>query len=70
MSRPCPSCGAPGLQVLFCGLPLYLCPDEDCSRLWGGWCWLASRLPFNGIFVVYTGSYWPALWRWLKGEEG
>jgi len=30
--------------------------------------WMALMY-FNGVLMFYTGSYWKALWHWLKGDR-
>lgn len=64
------------LQVIYYGIPCQLCAmynrtdtPRRCSVLVAPWWadWLVESLPFNGEFMVYEGSYWPALWAWLTG---
>lgn len=69
MTLKCPSCGAEGVKVIYAALPAVLCPDDDCSTLWGGCSGLIAMLPFNGVFMTYTGAYLPALWRWLTHPD-
>jgi hypothetical protein len=61
----CPICAGPVRKVIYYGLPLRLCEDEECSCLFGFWFWLVEHLPFNGWMMVYEGAYGPALWHWL-----
>lgn len=70
-SRPCPICSQPSIRVIYMGFPLLLCSDEECSCLFGWWMWLMDHVPYNGWFMTYEGSYWPALWAWLTnwGED-
>jgi len=54
-------------KVIYMGLPMSLCSDGNCNCLWGFWsivpcCW------FNGCFMEYDGSYWEALWVWLRED--
>lgn len=65
----CPICGREGLKVIHFGFPMHLCPDEECSCLWGFWSWVAS-VWWDGYFLTYTGGYWRTLWRFLKGDFG
>lgn len=70
----CPQCNGPMERVIYCGLPGLLCRDEYCATFTG----LAARaappivshdddgMP-GFVFMVYRGSYWRALWRWLWG---
>lgn len=66
----CPLCGGETHRVIYTGLPGRLCKDERCAALTG----LAAYVPpivtetDQGpmfAFMVYEGSYWRALWRWL-----
>lgn len=61
----CPLCGGESVKVIYAGLPARLCNNESCSALFSGFAEIISLLPFNGMFLVYEGSYWKALWRWL-----
>lgn len=70
----CPNCGDTEQQgkVIYYGLPMRFCfsnteRGRDCNSLYGFWSWIASYLPFNGWFMTYQGSYFKALWHWLKG---
>lgn len=66
----CPLCGeTESQQVIVYGLPARICPNEGCHCLFGGAEWLISRLPFNGWFMAYEGSYWRALWHWLTRPD-
>ena len=63
----CPQCkNEEILKVIYYGLPAKLCANEKCNCLIVGFS-LAFLywLPFNGVFMTYEGSYWPALWVWL-----
>lgn len=64
----CPLCGGPSDKVLYAGLPMRLCRNEECRCGWGLGSWL-TFIFFNGYFFVYQGSYWKALWRWLTEES-
>lgn len=66
----CPQCGSATLKVLWYGLPFILCEDETCNCCWGKFDFLFNVLPFNGLFAPYEGSYWTALYHWLKGDYG
>ena len=65
----CPRCDCEAHKVIYLGLPMKLCSDEPCRCLWGFWSWVPV-LWFNGGFMEYEGSYWPALWHWLFGNLG
>lgn len=62
----CPNCDAESMKVIYYGLPARLCRSDECRRLFGFWSFILERLPFNGRFLGYTGSYLPALWTWLR----
>lgn len=67
------------IKVIYAGLPLHFCTDEECaaldSALWGLWSWLMLAvvwfIPFDGYFFGYEGSYTIALYNWFKhtGEQ-
>lgn len=66
----CPLCRAPMLKVIYMGLPGRLCQDPNCCCLDGLAAWappVASETDDGPAFafMVYSGSYWRALWRWL-----
>jgi hypothetical protein len=65
----CPVCGAHGVKVLYMGIPMKFCMDESCALVWGFWSGLMRHLPFNGMFFIYEGNYFEALYWWLRGEE-
>jgi len=68
----CPECGGPGTKVMYCGIPLKLCGDDDCACLWGFWQFLfVCLVPWNDgqgwVFIRYE-SYWTCLWDFLTGK--
>lgn len=63
----CPLCGGPSWKVIYFGLPVLICADEECSCMFGFWSRIASWLPYNGWMMTYDGAYLPALWHWLTG---
>jgi hypothetical protein len=77
MSLLCPICDGETHKVIYMGLPGRLCFDGGCCCLTG----LAAYAPpvasetWDGpmfAFMIYDGSYWVALFRWLfagRGEE-
>lgn len=65
--HPCPLCSSKGLKIIHLGLPMFLCSKDECGAVWGFWCY-AIAFYFDGVFFVYEGSYWPALWEWLTDE--
>lgn len=66
--KGCPRCGGPVLKAIFAGLPLKACEDEGCCVTWGPGSFLMNHFSNGGgwALLVYTGSYWPALWYWLR----
>ena len=66
----CPVCNGLRYRVIYLGLPMSLCADEECAHLWGFWSWVPRiDLFFNGAFMAYLNSYPTALWHWLRGGE-
>lgn len=67
--RACPRCGdSDPMRVLYMGLPMWACRDDSgCGTVWGFWSWVLA-FGFNGVFLVIPdgGSYWKALWVWLR----
>lgn len=63
----CPNCQAKADKVIYMGLPMSLCSNEDCHTVFGFWSWAMEYMPFNGWFAAYEGSYWRALLHWLRG---
>ena len=68
----CPNCHSPTNRVIYCGLPGHLCTNEYCSTFTGLAAWVAPPIVSYDedgmpgfVFVVYEGSHWVALWRWL-----
>lgn len=64
----CPRCGWQARKVIYMGLPMNLCSNDNCNTVWGFWSWVPA-LWFNGCFMQYD-NYWPALWNWLFGDQG
>ena len=73
----CKACGGENAsKVLFLGFPGWLCEDcYTCGGLasWAAWLWarLVPRMSDEDtgfMFMAYTGSYWRALWTWLRGK--
>ena len=66
----CPLCKNEEIwKVIYYGFPVKFCSDDKCNCMFGFWTYLTDFFPFNGMLFVYKGNYWPALYRWLKGEE-
>lgn len=68
MNNVCPICNCSATKAIYYGLPHYLCDNVDCSCLFGFWVIITQFLPFNGVFMLYEGSYIPALCSWFTGE--
>lgn len=72
----CPLCGSEDTsKVLYMGFPMKFCHVDECKCLWGFWSFIAVWMPLapHGYFTFmgYTGSYWLALWYWLRyGVDG
>lgn len=67
MAPRCPCCGDEGQRVIYMGLPMWLCSDGTCCTGWGFWSFLPI-LHFTGCFMAFEGSYWRALWAWLRND--
>ena len=67
MKITCPDCGDISHKVIYYGLPLRLCKNEECNRVWGFWSFIVDYAPFNGVMMVYKSSYIAALAYWLFG---
>lgn len=70
----CPLCKSDAHKVIYFGLPMRLCADDNCNCLFGFWSTLANWLPIASedergepafAFMSYEGSYVAALWAWL-----
>lgn len=68
----CPLCGKKGDKALYMGFPARLCRDERCAGIWGIGAYVFQLFPVSDgaffSFIFYTGSYWSALWSWLRGD--
>lgn len=69
LAPTCPLCGKGHRKIIYAGVPLKFCVDEECSCIWGIWWWWMNVVPFNGWLWFYEGSYWVALWHWLWHVE-
>lgn len=65
----CPDCGEEALNILYMGLPMYMCDrcDPETPLVFGFWSWIMT-IWFNGTVIAYTGSYWNALWAFLTNN--
>jgi len=52
----CPICNQPGQAAIYMALPVWLCPDDRCSTLWGFWSWVPA-LMYTGWFMTYDGTF-------------
>lgn len=64
-TKVCPLCEAESMKVIYYGFPMHLC--MECNCLFGFWEIFTRYMPFNGIFFAYEGSYFIALFKWIKG---
>lgn len=64
----CPQCKGAAQKAIYFGLPVGLCADVECSVAWGLGSY-AMLVWFNGWLMLYSGSYWRALWRWLTTKQ-
>lgn len=74
MTDKCSVCGAEPQTILYMGFPMYLCESDEAAHpeapvVYGFWSWI-PEVWFNGVFVLYTGSYWRALWSFIRGDRG
>lgn len=53
-------------KVIYAGMPVKFCFDEECAVLWGFWSYPMLLLPFDGWFFAYEGNYFIALYHWLR----
>jgi len=69
--KTCPRCDDETAKVIAWGLPLRLC--LKCNMVGGAWAMVYDALAVfetEGFsFMVYRGSYWRALWHWLRGRD-
>ena len=65
----CPSCKADGDKVIYMGIPVKLCMNENCNTVWGFWSFIMTWIPFNGYFTVYEGNYFVELFYWIFDNE-
>lgn len=70
--KGCPHCGDVGIKAIYMGLPVRLCVYYSCGGIWGIGAYMFEMFPIsdgeNFSFAVYEGSYWRALWAWIKGD--
>lgn len=63
----CCRCHGPATKVIYAGAPGVFCQNEECACL-SGMASYVGLIYFNGAFMSYTGSYWRALWHFVKGD--
>lgn len=75
-NKVCPMCGSYAHRVIYLGLPMWICDDDECSTLWGFFSIVAVWFPIANpygyfAFLSYKCSYPRALWHWLfqPGED-
>lgn len=75
--KSCPQCGGEVMRVLYMAAPMWLCADPECICLFGFWSWVVDCFPLTAHdeygqagwgFIHFTGPYWRALWRFLRGN--
>lgn len=69
MAKKCPLCQSDSLKVIYYGLPVRFCVNQQCNCMFGFWFNFLGWLPFNGILFVYEGWYFPALFGWLTDGD-
>jgi hypothetical protein len=55
-------------KVLVYALPMWMEDDKENPEgciIGGFWSWIFHVVPWNGMALQYTGSYWKALWHFL-----
>lgn len=69
--RLCHTCGKEGLKAFYAGIPfrVCMCNGDRCPFAFGPLSFLLWILPFNGVIMLYEGSYLRALWRFLLGKD-
>jgi hypothetical protein len=65
----CKFCKTKMVKVIYMGLPMFLCTNENCNCIDGLWAFILDLIPFNGKMMVYKGSYWGALLNWLFNND-
>jgi hypothetical protein len=66
-------------KIIHLGLPMYLYDEEEITIIWGFWSFVTVLFPSINAgfdtygqpgfyFLKYKGSYWKALYRFLKGD--
>ena len=64
----CPLCGDPMLRMMYFGQPGRLCERGTCVTGLAAYAPPVATETDEGPmfkFLIYEGSYWVALWRWL-----
>lgn len=68
MNNQCPACKSKAVKAIYMGFPMSLCINEKCKNVFGFFSFLVE-IYFNGVFLVYEGSYWQALKEWINGNK-
>lgn len=66
----CPICGENSAKVIYFGLPMRLCDNEEDCHVFGFWSWILNFFVITDEddqirFLVYDGWYIIALFVWL-----
>lgn len=67
--KKCPICKKDSYKVIYYGLPVRFCENEECNCMFGFWCCITDFLPFNGVLFIYKDGYLTALQEWLLGGK-
>lgn len=67
LNKNCPICDKTSIKVIYYGFPVRICEDGTCSCMFGFWTNITSIFPFNGWMMEYEGSYFKALYDWIRG---
>lgn len=68
----CPDCNNDASKAIYLGLPMNVCLADDsvnCWKVYGFWSFVCE-VYFNGVFMLYRGSYLKALYAWVRGSDG
>ena len=65
----CPLCSSGTYKVIYAGFPGRMCTNEECCCLTGPAAIVSGIIGWNGMLFAYEGSYFVALWHWLRGPQ-
>lgn len=63
----CDYCDNEMEKVIYLGLPMRLCSNEECNTVCGFWTFVLDFY-FDGYFYYYEGNYLRALWDWFTED--